>query len=130
MTAMKLQTAFADHVGMSTLRLRLLMLLRWQGESSHSDLRQALGTDTASITRLVKQFEADGLLVRRMDPDNNRYTLTALAPAGELFADELDRAQQDYQRRLLYGIGIEQQQSILDVFRRVHVNIVVAKEQP
>ncbi|MFC7641308.1 MarR family winged helix-turn-helix transcriptional regulator [Streptosporangium lutulentum] len=76
-----LRQAFARHVGMSPHRVQVLIRLRRNGETSHSDLRQALGIDGASVTRLVKEFEAEGLVRRRLDPTDNRYTLAALTPA-------------------------------------------------
>jgi MarR family transcriptional regulator, transcriptional regulator for hemolysin len=129
-TSTELRQAFASQVGISAQRLQLLMRLRWQGETSHSDLRQALGIDAASITRLVKEFEADGLVARRVDPDNNRYTLAALTPTGERLAGELERAHRAYQHRLLDGISAEHRQTVMDLLQRVRTNVTSAKEQP
>lgn len=105
------------------------MRLRWQGETSHSNLRQALGADAATITRLVKKFEAEGLVTRRVDPDNNRYTLAVLTPTGERLAGELDHAHQEYQHRLLDGVSVEHQQIVMDVLRRVRTNATIAEEK-
>src|SRR4051812_20462754 len=43
-----LRQSFARHVGMSPHRVQVLIRLRRNGETSHSDLRQALGVDGAS----------------------------------------------------------------------------------
>jgi hypothetical protein len=40
-TSTELRQAFASQVGISAQRLQLLMRLRWQGETSHSDLTTA-----------------------------------------------------------------------------------------
>ncbi|NJP89720.1 winged helix-turn-helix transcriptional regulator [Nonomuraea sp. FMUSA5-5] len=119
----ELRQAFPRHVGLSPQRVQLLVRLRRGGETSHSDLRRALGIDGASITRLVKEFEAEGLVGRRLDPADNRYTLAALTPAGERAAAELERAHQAYQERLLDGITAQQRQTVLDVLRRLHANM-------
>ncbi|WP_433437214.1 MarR family winged helix-turn-helix transcriptional regulator [Nonomuraea sp. CA-141351] len=118
----ELRQAFARHVGMSPQRVQVLVRLRRDGETSHSDLRQALGIDGASVTRLVKEFEAEGLVSRRLAPADNRYTLAALTPAGERMAADLERAHQAYQERLLSGTTAQQQEIVLDVLRRVHAN--------
>ncbi|WP_206781974.1 MarR family winged helix-turn-helix transcriptional regulator [Bailinhaonella thermotolerans] len=120
----ELRLTFARHVGMSPHRVQLLIRLRRDGETSHSDLRRMLGIDGASITRLVKEFEAEGLISRRLDPEDNRYTLAALTPAGERAAAELERSHQAYQERLLDGITPHQQEIVLGVLARIRANMI------
>lgn len=122
-TCAELRQAFARHVGMSAHRVQLLVRLRRQGETSHSDLRQALGVDGASITRLVKELEGEGLARRRLDPDDNRYTLAALTPGGERAARDLERQHQTYQERLLDGVPADERAALLNVLRRLRTNI-------
>ncbi|WP_345473871.1 MarR family winged helix-turn-helix transcriptional regulator [Actinoallomurus oryzae] len=125
----ELRQAFARHVGMSAQRVQVLVRLRRAGETSHSDLRQALGVDGASVTRLVKELEAEGLAGRRLDPADNRYTLAALTPAGERLAAELERSHQEYQERLLDGVSAQEREAVLRVLRRVRAN-VTGQETP
>lgn len=120
----ELRQAFARHVGMSPHRVQLLVRLRRDGETSHSDLRRTLGIDGASVTRLVKEFEAEGLVGRRLDPADNRYTLSALTPAGERVAADLERSHQTYQERLLDGVTPQQQETVLGVLRRIRTNMI------
>ncbi|MEV7009204.1 MarR family transcriptional regulator [Streptosporangium sp. NPDC051022] len=122
-TCAELRQAFARHVGTSAHRVQVLLRLWREGETSHSDLRRALGVDGASITRLVKELEAEGLAGRRLDPADNRYTLAALTPAGERVAADLERSHQAYQRRLLDGVTAQEQEVVLRVLRRVRANV-------
>ncbi|MEV6139132.1 MarR family winged helix-turn-helix transcriptional regulator [Nocardia sp. NPDC051990] len=126
----ELRQAFAAQIGMSPQRLHLLMRLLWRGESTHSDLRQTLGIDAATVTRMVKEFEAEGLLTRRVDPANNRYTLTTLTPTGKRLARRLERDHHAYQHRLLDGITAEQTRTVLDVLGHIRANITTAKARP
>jgi MarR family transcriptional regulator for hemolysin len=119
----ELRQAFARHVGLSPHRVQVLVRLWRDGETSHSDLRQALGIDGASVTRLVKEFEAEGLVGRRLDPADNRYTLAALTPAGERMAADLGRSHQAYQERLLDGVTTQEREIVLRVLRRVRANV-------
>ncbi|MGY0060717.1 MarR family winged helix-turn-helix transcriptional regulator [Streptomyces sp. LZ34] len=119
----QLRRAFARHVGMGAQRVQILIRLRREGETSHSDLRQALGIDGASVTRLVKELEAEGLAGRRLDPADNRYTLAALTPAGERAAADLERAHQAYQERLLDGVTTQGQEIVLGALRRIRTNV-------
>ncbi|MFI6741551.1 MarR family winged helix-turn-helix transcriptional regulator [Nonomuraea sp. NPDC050451] len=120
----ELRQAFPRHVGMSPHRVQLLVRLWRDGETSHSDLRRTLGIDGASVTRLVKAFEAEGLVGRRLDPADNRYTLAALTPDGERVAADLERSHQAYQERLLDGVTAQQQEIVLGVLRRVRANMI------
>ena len=68
---------------MSQTRRQLLALLSQIGEVSHATLQQQLAVDGATVTRLVKQFESAGVLSRRLDPQDNRYTLVSLTTSGQ-----------------------------------------------
>ncbi|MCK2215537.1 MarR family winged helix-turn-helix transcriptional regulator [Actinomadura sp. ATCC 31491] len=125
----ELRQAFPRHVGLSPQRVQLLVRLRRDGETSHSDLRRALGLDGATVTRLVKEFEAEGLAGRRLDPADNRYTLAALTAEGERAAAELERAHQAYQERLLDGVTERERELVLDVLRRLRANMT-SQEEP
>ncbi|WP_433509039.1 MarR family winged helix-turn-helix transcriptional regulator [Nonomuraea sp. CA-143628] len=116
--------AFARHVGMSSSRLQLLMRLWRNGETSHSELRQGLSLDGASVTRLIKEFEAEGLVSRRIDPADNRYTLASLTSTGERAAADLERSHQAYQVRLLDGISAGEREIVLRALERLRANMV------
>lgn len=118
-----LRQAFARHVGASTHRVHTLVRLWRDGETSHSDLRQSLGIDGASVTRLVKEFEGEGLVGRRLDPTDNRYTLAELTRAGERVAADLERSHQAFQERLLDGVSAQEQETVLRALRRVRANL-------
>ncbi|MEV6862502.1 MarR family winged helix-turn-helix transcriptional regulator [Streptosporangium subroseum] len=119
----EVRQAFARHVGMSRPRLQVLMRLWRDGETSHSDLRRILSLDGASVTRLIKEFEGEGMINRRIDPEDNRYTLARLTPEGERVAAELAHAHQAYQVRLLDGVTGEEQEIVLRALDRLRVNV-------
>jgi MarR family transcriptional regulator, transcriptional regulator for hemolysin len=125
----ELRDAFARQVGMSSPRLLVLMRLRRNGETSHRELRRVLALDGATVTRLVKEFEAEGLVGRRVDPADNRYTLAALTPAGEQLAADLERSHQDYQERLLDGISETERETVRSSLRRLRANIATAPRE-
>lgn len=122
--AAQLRQGFARSVGMSAQRVQILVRLHRDGETSHSALRQALGVDGASITRLVKELERDGLVGRRVDPADNRYTLAALTPDGARLSAELRQRHQAYQERLLDGVSEQDRELVLRALRQVRDNLV------
>lgn len=119
---LELRQAFARQVGFSWSRVRVLLWLRHEGETRHSELRQRLGADGATVTRLVKQLESEGLLSRRPDPADNRYTLAALTKAGAAAAEETERSHQRFQQQILIGVAERDRHAVLRVLRRFRVN--------
>lgn len=115
--------SFDQHIGMSQPRRQLLALLSREGEMSHAVLQQQLGLDGATITRLVKQFEAEGVLSRRLDPQNNRYTLVSLTAPGQQIVAGLSAAHKLFQTQLLTGISSEEQEVMLRALERLRANI-------
>jgi DNA-binding MarR family transcriptional regulator len=73
---------FERYVGMGKARWGILMLLWRVGELSQATLQQRLHVDGAAITRQVKQLEEEGLVLRRPDPQDNRFTLVDLTDTG------------------------------------------------
>jgi DNA-binding MarR family transcriptional regulator len=121
--------AFDQHVGMSQLRRQLLTLLSEIGEMSHAALQQHLAVDGATITRLVKQFESEGVLSRRLDPQDNRYTLVSFTGSGQHIVAELRAAHRLFQARLLAGISKEEQELVLHVLERLRTNIRALQDE-
>jgi DNA-binding MarR family transcriptional regulator len=121
--------AFDQHVGMSQIRRQLLILLSEIGEVSHATLQQQLAADGATITRLVKQFESEGVLSRRLDPQDNRYTLVSLTVSGQQIVAGLSEAHHLFQTRLLDGIPREEQEMVLRVLERLRANIHVLQDK-
>jgi DNA-binding MarR family transcriptional regulator len=120
--------SFDQYVGMSQARRQLLTLVSREGEISHAALQQQLSLDGATITRLVKQFEAEGVLIRRLDPQDNRYTLVSLTASGQQIVAGLSAAHSAFQTRLLTGISREEQEIIVHVLQRLRTNIRTGQE--
>ena len=115
--------AYSQYIGMSQARLQLLTFLSRQSEISHAALQQQLMLDGATITRLVKQFEAEGVVKRRLDPQDNRYTLVSLTPSGQQIVSGLRETHSAFQTRLLDGITREDQEIVLHALERLRANM-------
>jgi DNA-binding MarR family transcriptional regulator len=96
---------------------------------SHATLQQQLSLDGATITRLVKQFEAEGAVRRRLDPQNNRYTLVSLTPSGQAITAEIQASHCAFQTRLLSGTTREEQEVMLRVLERLRANIRLLQQE-
>lgn len=120
--------SFDQHIGMSQARRRLIALVAQETEVSHAVSQQQLSLDGATVTRLVKQFETEGILRRRLDPSDNRYTLITLTASGQQLAARLKAAHSQFQMRLLAGITREEQEMVVRVLERVRSNIRAIRE--
>lgn len=121
--------AFTRYIGMSQSRTQLLTFVSRTGDISHAMLQQELSLDGATVTRLVKQFEAEGILTRRLDPQDNRYTLVSLTPAGKQLMEGLTAAHSDFQTRLLEGINQDEQKVMIDILSRLRSNLQTVEQE-
>ena len=112
---------FERAVGMSRARVGALSELARRDELSQADLQQALGLDRSSITRIVKALEADGLVRRRPDPRDNRFTLVTLTEAGHAIVDDLDAKGRAFQAQNLAEVTADEADTLRRYLRRIRV---------
>jgi len=94
LTVKTVMSAVQQSMGVSMVEHLFFMQLVAVKELSQAELQKRLGVDGAVVTRLVKQLEAKGLVVRRPDPSDNRFTLVSLTEkANRLVEEKLDRRQ-------------------------------------
>lgn len=108
LTGHVMRQAFENFVGAPMSRLRLLGYMYTRGELSQADLQRHLAVDGATITRQVKQMEAEGLLQRRADPKDNRFTLVALTAAGCALVKALITRGQEFEKLAVQDLDEQQ----------------------
>jgi DNA-binding MarR family transcriptional regulator len=106
--------------GMSQSRLEILHELWHADEMSQADLQRHLGVEGPVITRIVKQLEAAGLVTRRPNPRDNRFTLVALTPeARHLTRDENMQFKEEFGEHLLDGLDKQERAQLLRMIRHI-----------
>jgi DNA-binding MarR family transcriptional regulator len=123
LTGHVLRAAFESFVGVPMLRGRLLADMFAQGEVSQADLQRHLEVDGATVTRQVKQMEAEGLLRRRADPQDNRFTLVELTPAGEAAVESLIKRGLEFQQLAIRDIDGEKLAAAVAVLAQMRCNL-------
>src|SRR5262249_40871431 len=93
------------------------------GEISQAELAQRLDMEGALLTRFVKRMEADGLLTRRVDPRDNRFTLVSLAPAGQAILEKMDRLGESFEAELLDGLSKDELASLVPMLKHIQANL-------
>jgi DNA-binding MarR family transcriptional regulator len=128
LTCSETRQAFDAYTGISQPRRQLLAILARQGELSHAALQQELSLDGATVTRLVKEFEASGWVSRRLDPKNNRFTLVALTEAGRAEVAGLRASHHSFQAELLANISPAEQEAVIKILERLRANLRALEE--
>ncbi len=118
-----LRAAFQNFLGAPTSRLQLLGALFTSGELSQADLQRLMEVDGATITRQVKQMESEGLLQRRADPKDNRFTLVTLTDAGRELMRGLMQRGLEFEQLALRGADPDQIRCAVELLARMRQNI-------
>lgn len=111
---LSLKPAFEYYLGATQTRFITILLLKTEGEISQKEIQKKMGIDRAMVTRMVKQMEAEGLVVRRINPQDNRFTLVRLSDTGAELYDKMIGKVQEMETLLLDGID----EKDLSCFRR------------
>ncbi|WP_063674582.1 MarR family winged helix-turn-helix transcriptional regulator [Dyella thiooxydans] len=80
----RLARPMLDELGL-TYPQYLVMLVLWEhGTRTVGEIGEALLLDSGTLTPLLKRMEANGLLARRRDPEDERRVRVALSPRGRV----------------------------------------------
>ncbi|HMN70471.1 MAG TPA: MarR family transcriptional regulator [Rhodoblastus sp.] len=97
----------------------LVHLARADAPMRQKDLAEALSLDSSSVVRILKNLEAEGLIVRGENEDDRRAKAVAITPAGRRLARRVERVSEDLERELLAGLKRNELASTKDVLQRL-----------
>jgi DNA-binding MarR family transcriptional regulator len=88
-------------------------------------LQQHLGVEGAVVTRIVKQLEAEGIVTRCADPQDNRFTLVELTPETRHFntTDKAIKFKENLGEQLTKGLSKEEKTQLRHLIKRVRENV-------
>jgi DNA-binding MarR family transcriptional regulator len=117
------KAVFQRRIGVSEARLHVLGMLHRHGEMSQTELQRRLEVDGAVVTRQVKLMETEGLLVRRVDPADNRFTLVTLTPAGRERLTEVGSMAKEFMTAVLEGVSDDDLECMRRTMARMRANL-------
>lgn len=123
----QMNTAMGHCTGVSPSRLRLLQQLYHHEEISQTALQKELQIDSAAITRQLKQLEAEGIITRRTNPEDNRITLVQLSELGRKRIIRHLEEKVRFLEHMLQGFSQEEQQQLAGMLTRLQANITIYK---
>ncbi|HFK1428341.1 MULTISPECIES: MarR family winged helix-turn-helix transcriptional regulator [Bacillus cereus group] len=109
--------------GMSQSRLELILQLFEVGEISQKALQQEVNIDNAAITRHLKQLEANEMIVRRKNPDDNRITLVSLTEEGRNKIQAFQEEKERFAASAFKGLSEEERDNLLNMLIHIQENI-------
>ncbi|GAA3682936.1 hypothetical protein GCM10022237_47030 [Nocardioides ginsengisoli] len=82
-----------DEQGLTMDHWRIIAVIGAEPGLGMSEIATAAVVAAASLTRHVDRLVAQGIVVRRIDPDDRRRAVAALSPRGEQYAARLRAAE-------------------------------------
>jgi DNA-binding MarR family transcriptional regulator/N-acetylglutamate synthase-like GNAT family acetyltransferase len=103
----------------SLTEVRVIYELAQRDGLTASDLGRDLGLDAGYLSRLLKRFEARGLVIRTPSEHDARQSVLALTPEGRAAFAPLDQASHDEIAAMLDRLPADERESLVAAMRRV-----------
>jgi DNA-binding MarR family transcriptional regulator len=97
----------------SLTEVRVLYELAHRDGLTAADLRRDLGLDAGYLSRLLKNFETQGLVIRTPSSTDARQTALALTPDGREAFEPLNQASQDEIGAMLGGLSDRERERLV-----------------
>ncbi|MGX1264460.1 DNA-binding MarR family transcriptional regulator [Rossellomorea marisflavi] len=114
---------FERCTGISQSRLELLHKLFDVDEISQTQLQKEVCIDGAAVTRHLKQLEAQGMVSRRKNPADNRFTFVRLTKEGREKIDSFKREKEQFISRVLDGFSETEMKELSSNLSRIQDNV-------
>jgi DNA-binding MarR family transcriptional regulator len=114
---------FERCTGISQSRLDLLNKLFEIEEISQTELQKEVNIDHAAVTRHLKQLEEKGMVSRRKNPADNRFTFVRLTDEGRKKIVTYQDEKQRFISKVLTGFTEKERSSLLEMLTRVQDNV-------
>jgi len=112
----------ADFWG-TTTRYHLLRNLEFaDGELPQSELSRMMDVTSGNLSRLLDSLESEGLIARRTNPQDRRFTFIALTTAGQELCARLMPSVGALASQMLDGFSAEEKATFLDLLGRFKLN--------
>ncbi|OKL37770.1 MarR family winged helix-turn-helix transcriptional regulator [Domibacillus mangrovi] len=119
----QISSKFESCIGMSQSRHDILQQLYQVDEISQTELQKKVNIDSAAITRHLKQLEAVEMILRRKNPEDNRFTLVCLSDHGRKKINSYQAEKARFVTLVFKDFKEEERQELMDMLTRIQNNI-------
>ena len=93
------------------------------------DLQQLFQTSTARIAGILKNMETEGLLIRKMDLEDNRKVIVSLTQKGMEETEHLHHNMKQILTKTLENMGAEDAMAFVRLDHKFHLSFINALEE-
>jgi DNA-binding MarR family transcriptional regulator len=97
--------SFERSVGLHMSRWRVLQVASRHKVCPQGELRRLTVLDPASITRILKEFEREGVIERTEDANDARQSLVIVTPKGRQMVRRIQKARVTYLEKAFRGLS-------------------------
>lgn len=116
-------SAFERQCGINVARWRLLSVAQIVGTCSQSDLTARTTIGPAAVTRILKDFERDGLITRETSSEDARQTLVTLTEKGRRLVAKIAQQREKVLAATFDGFSVAEIEAITDLLGRMGANL-------
>ena len=102
--------------GVSMAQCHTLLEIEALDPATTVELSSRLGLEKSTLSRTVEGLVAIGLVERRPNPSDRRYTLLSLSEKGREVANLINQANDQYFRRVFTHIRSDRRESLIQCF--------------
>ena len=113
-----LRLRFLDERGLTLSQLRLMYLIREQGEPSVGDLAAEIGVRLPTLTGAVTRLMRRGLVTREHDAEDRRVVRLRLTAKGRRMLDEFSVAGRAYLESVFAALGEAKVAALIESFEQ------------
>ena len=121
-TNRRLREAFKSK-NITISRWRVLAILIALGPQKIGELCALTCMEQPTVSRVVDQMERDGLVIRRLDSDDNRMVIVHMTPAGNSLCKRLLPTALEISDQLTHDFTASERAAALNIIRRLIKNI-------
>ncbi|WP_171050812.1 MarR family transcriptional regulator [Bacillus sp. BHET2] len=114
---------FERCTGISQSRLDLLHKLFEVEEISQTALQKVVNIDSAAVTRHLKQLEGKGMVSRRKNPDDNRFTFVRLSDEGRMKIEAYREEKEIFISKVFKDFTEEERSTLSEMLNRIQGNV-------
>jgi DNA-binding MarR family transcriptional regulator len=105
--------------GLKPRQTNALLTLRDEGAMSQQALGATLDIDASNLVVLLNDLEADGLILRRRDPEDRRRHLVEISNRGSKLICEVERASMQIEDEFFAELEADERVTLHDLLARV-----------
>ncbi len=107
------------HPGLTNAAYDVCGIISQSGSTNQDNISKALRMDKSSVAKVVNKCVEDGLIERRVNPNNRREYILTLTPDGKASVDELIQLVEQWQEEALSVLSEEESELFLTMMQKV-----------